>query len=238
MKKQSQKVYAFIDSQNLNLGVRQNIKHGDRVIYHGWDLDFGKFRRFLSDKYHVSTAFLFIGNLPGNEDLYDYLQSVGYSLVLKPTATYKDGDTCDNGEEKIKIKGNVDTDLVLYAAAKEFDNYDRAIIVTGDGDFLGLCEYLDEKDKLGRMIIPNKLRYSRLLVKFTSKFDYVSVNRRKLEKINKQKKTSIDPRDAHHGVARHGDNEIVANQNSKVNIEMQKSWSNKNFSKHSSGESR
>lgn len=174
-------VFAFIDSQNLNLGVGNDIKHKGRIIYKGWELDFKKFRRFLKDKYKVETAFLFIGNLPGNEGLYAYLQRAGYVLVLKPTTTFKDDDG------KTKVKGNVDTDLVLYAAAQEIDNYDKAVIVSGDGDFLSLYEYLDARGKLGHIVIPNKKRYSQLLTKFANHFDFVSVNKAKLEKTNNKK---------------------------------------------------
>lgn len=54
-------VYAFIDSQNLNLGIRSQ----------GWVLDFKKFRLYLKNKYHVEKAYLFIGMVPGNEQLYE-----------------------------------------------------------------------------------------------------------------------------------------------------------------------
>ncbi len=43
--------YAFIDSQNLNLAIRDQ----------GWALDFKRFRRYLEDKYGVTKAFIFIG---------------------------------------------------------------------------------------------------------------------------------------------------------------------------------
>ena len=52
--------FAFIDSQNLNLGI----------IADGWKLDFTKFRIFLKDKYNVEKSFLFIGYVKGNESLY------------------------------------------------------------------------------------------------------------------------------------------------------------------------
>lgn len=68
MQYQKDNNYIFIDSQNVNLAIRDQ----------GWELDFGKFRRYLSDKYHVQKAFLFIGYVAGNEALYTYLQSVGY----------------------------------------------------------------------------------------------------------------------------------------------------------------
>jgi hypothetical protein len=168
--------YAFIDSQNLNIGVSSDIIRNGKTIYTGWQLDFAKFRKFLTDKYRVTEAFLFIGNLPGNEGLYTSLQRQGYILVLKPTMTYKD-KIC-----KLCVKGNVDTDIVLYAAAIEFLNYDKAIIVTGDGDFISLCDYLGKHDKLARVLIPNKKSYSRLLNKYIERLDFVSTNRNRLER--------------------------------------------------------
>ena len=65
--KKSLTTYAFIDSQNLNLGVQEL----------GWSVDFGRFRVYLKEKYGVEKAFLFIGYLPGNSNLYTYLQEVG-----------------------------------------------------------------------------------------------------------------------------------------------------------------
>ena len=175
------KTFAFIDSQNLNMGVATNIRRRN-ARYNGWRLDFEKFRKFLSDKYRVDTAFIFIGNLPGNEALYESLQRAGYILVLKPTTIYKDADDNDI------VKGNVDTDLVLYAAAKEIDNYDKAVIVSGDGDFLSLYDLLHARGKLGKIVIPNKLSYSQLLNKYSEYFDFVSVNRKKLEKRQQKRR--------------------------------------------------
>lgn len=213
MKRKKQTVYAFIDSQNLNIGVAGDVMHKGRRIHKGWELDFKKFRQFLRDKFKVEKAFLFIGNLPGNESLYTYLQGCGYTLVLKPTTTYEE-------DGKVRVKGNIDTDLVLYAAAVEFANYDKAVIVTGDGDFLSLCEYLDGKGKLEKIVIPNKHKYSQLLTKFVNYFDFVSVNTKKLEKRNRKeptKKTSIGLPDAHGKVTRHGDNKNISRQKPAVN---------------------
>src|SRR3989338_547593 len=149
MKKQKrQKVYAFIDSQNLNLGV----------ISQGWHLDFARFQIYLKDKYKVSKAFLFIGFIPKNKDLYKFLKSSGYELVFKPVLESK--------QPKVKTKGNVDADLVLHTMI-EFPNYQKAIIVSGDGDFYCLVEYLEKKKKLGKIIVPNR-KYSSLLRKYAA----------------------------------------------------------------------
>ena len=170
--------YAFIDSQNLNISVSKDVydaKTGEKV-YEGWPLDFKKFHFFMKNKFHIEQAFLFIGNKPGNERLYEYLQRCGYILILKPTTPYTD----KNGKQQ--VKGNVDTDLVLHAAAKEVDNYDKAIVVAGDGDYLSLYEHLDAQGKLGTIIIPNKKSYSYLLNKYIDKHLYVNDHKPKLIK--------------------------------------------------------
>lgn len=141
--------YAFIDSQNLNLGVRSQ----------GWILDFQRFRVFLKDKYKIKKAFIFIGYVMGNESLYTELQQAGYICIFKPTLEIK-----KNKNKKVRIKGNVDAELVLHTMI-QYDNFNKAIIVSGDGDFHCLIGYLIEKKKLLKMIAPNK-KYSSLLKKF------------------------------------------------------------------------
>lgn len=172
-KKSSKIVYAFIDSQNLNLGVKNNIVRKGKTIYEGWNLDFGRFRIYLKDKYKVSKAYLFIGMKPGNEKLYTSLQENGYILIFKPTLEMK-------REGKTVTKGNVDAELVLHAMIQH-PNYDKAVIVSGDGDFYCLVEYLEENKKLGRLLIPNRMAFSSLLWKFRKHIDFVSVLKNKLE---------------------------------------------------------
>ena len=162
--------FAFIDSQNLNLGVRSQ----------GWKLDFRKFRQYLRNKYNVSKAYLFIGQVAGNESLYAFLQECDYILIFKPTLERRD-------HGKVKVKGNVDAELVLHTMI-QYKNYHKAIIVTGDGDFHCLVEYLAEKDKLLKILAPTK-HYSSLLRKFNNKHYIVRIDllRGSLE----QKKTGI-----------------------------------------------
>jgi uncharacterized LabA/DUF88 family protein len=136
--------YAFIDSQNLNLSIAEQ----------GWKLDFGKFRKYLFSKYDIAQAFLFIGYIKENKALYNALQDNGYLLTFKPTLKLPDG----------RVKGNVDAELVLHAMI-EYDNYEKALIVTGDGDLHCLVEYLIEKNKLLNLMIPNKLQFSSLFRK-------------------------------------------------------------------------
>ncbi len=166
------KNYAFIDSQNLNLGIREL----------GWKLDFERFRIYLKEKYAVKRAYLFLGYLPENQDLYNSLQEYGYVLVFKPILKAKDGE----------VKGNVDADLVLQAMI-DYKEYDNAIIVTSDGDFYCLVKYLYTKKKLGLVLSPNRERCSTLLKK-TAREKIVFMNNLK-QKLEYKKNEKAPPKD-------------------------------------------
>ena len=140
--------YAFIDSQNVNLSIRAQ----------GWKLDWKRFRVYLQEKYSIQKAFLFIGFTDENTQLYTALQEAGFICIFKPTLTYKDGT----------MKGNCDAELVLHAMI-EFKNYEKAVIVTGDGDFYCLIQHWIENNKLERVFIPNRNSYSALLKRFGKK---------------------------------------------------------------------
>ncbi|MFH1876011.1 MAG: NYN domain-containing protein [Candidatus Omnitrophota bacterium] len=154
------KNFAFIDSQNLNLAVRDQ----------GWKLDFEKFRVYLNDKYSVVKAFIFIGYVPTNQSLYTSLQQKGYIIIFKPTLYLPNG----------RVKGNTDAELVLHTMI-EYPNYDKAIIVAGDGDYYCLVEYLKKQNKLAKLIIPNRFKYSSLLRTFIRDMAFVNDLRGKLE---------------------------------------------------------
>lgn len=81
-------------------------------------------------------------------------------------------------------KGNVDAELVLHSMI-ESKNYEKAIIVSGDGDFHCLIKYLEEKNKLFRILAPNEFSYSSLLRKFNRKIAFISRLKSKLEYIKK-----------------------------------------------------
>ena len=63
----------------------------------------------------------------------------------------------------------------------QFSNFDKAIIVSGDGDFHCLIEYLLEQKKLLKIGIPNKKGYSALLKKFSDHFLWISRYKKRLE---------------------------------------------------------
>lgn len=167
-KKRGENNYAFIDSQNLNLAIRDL----------GWKLDYKRFRIYLADKFKVKKAFLFIGYMEKNKALYKFLKKSGYELVFKPTLKYRK-------DQQSFTKGNIDAELVLHTMI-ELKNFDKAIIVSGDGDFYCLIEYLVKKKKFDKLIIPNPNRYSALLRKFRQYFVYIHKLKAKLGQIKKR----------------------------------------------------
>jgi len=153
--------FAFIDGQNLNLGIKSL----------GWKLDYNRFRKYLAEKYSVNTAYYFVGYVAGNQPLYSELQKAGYVLIFKPTIPDGDG----------KIKGNIDADLVLQAMI-DFTNYDKAIIATSDGDFYSLVKHLYENSKLKFVMSPYVKTCSSLLkIEAKEKIVFMDNLKKKLE---------------------------------------------------------
>lgn len=173
--------YAFIDAQNLNLGVQRA----------GWKMDWKKFRAYLKEKHNVSKAFMFIGYVPDNESLYKQMQDAGYLVVLKPTVDMYMTDE-ELKDEKHITKGNADAELVLFAM-KELKNYDKALIVSGDGDFYCLAEYLDEQNKLKHILAPNS-HHSSLYKPYEKYIIVLDTLRRELSYANVRRKDRVKNR--------------------------------------------
>ena len=135
--------YAFIDANNLHLGTRDA----------GWIPDYFKLRKHLKDRYNCTKVFYFIGEKEGEEQLYDTLKSYGYTLILRPTYISKG-----------VVKGNCDVDLTLHCML-EYDNFNKAVIITGDGDFYSLIKHLKINNKLRMLLVPNKEKFAEILPK-------------------------------------------------------------------------
>lgn len=173
-RRKNKPTYAFIDSQNLNVSTQR----------FGWKMDWRKFRQWLAEHYKVEKAFMFIGYVPEFEEMYQQLHDAGYLIVLKPTFDMTKPRTEDSADKKSNkkedkeekpTKGNIDADLVLWAV-KEMPNYSRAVIVSGDGDFYGLVEYLAAQNKLYKLLAPNAF-YSNLYNQFDSYVERLDLHR-------------------------------------------------------------
>ncbi len=146
--------YAFIDGQNFYKSLQALEKEVEALEVR---LDFGEFRVHLTEKHAVKVAHYFIGYVPEFKSLYDDLRRQGYELKFKEVATH--------GNE---IKGNVDVNLTLQSMV-DYENYAKAIIVTSDGDYACLVEYLHDKGKLECLIACSRGGCSRLLKKLHNK---------------------------------------------------------------------
>ncbi|MEK7665248.1 MAG: NYN domain-containing protein [Patescibacteria group bacterium] len=164
--------FAYIDGANLYNGV-------DEL---GWKLDYKKFRKWLKDKYNVINAYLFIGLVSKNKNLYTYLQESGFILIYKEI-TY-------NGTGK--VKGNCDAALVLKAACDFYEkNYEKAVIVSSDGDYAELVDFLKQKNALRIVISPNN-KCSYLLRKQNIPLLYLDNQKNKLKITVKEKTPNED----------------------------------------------
>ena len=140
--------YAFIDGANLHRGIAG----------FGWKLDYARFRVWLSEKYGVRRAYIFIGLIPKYKDLYTHLQECGFTLIFKEVIYDKEG----------KPKGNCDADLVLQAARDTYEKkFGKAVIVSSDGDYASLVKFLKERGKLEVILSPHTKDLCSILLKRT-----------------------------------------------------------------------
>lgn len=171
-----QKNIAFIDGQNLFMGTS--------ATKPAWRVDLVKFRRYLREKYKVEKAYYYMGFVQDkNQDLYDSVQEAGFILRFRK----------HNSAMKGKKKGNVDSDIifdVMHALYKNKD-FSKIILVSGDGDYKMLVDFLIEEGVFEKILFPNKRFASSLYKDITSRYfahlDDVGV-RRKVELQQKRRR--------------------------------------------------
>lgn len=137
------KINIYIDGNNLYRAAKEL----------GFEIDYKKFRGWLRQKYRADSVYLFIGLIPERVKYYEYLQECDFILVFKKTVSI--GGV---------IKGNCDAELVLKVVSDFYTkSYDKCIVVTGDGDFGCLVQFLKENDAIEIVISPDEKRCSILL---------------------------------------------------------------------------
>jgi len=164
---------AFIDGQNLYLGTTE---HNDE----SWKVDLAKFRIYLEKKYHVGEAYYFLGYVNEKyQDLYSEIQKAGFILFFKQHTAAMQG----------KKKGNVDTDIVFHIMKKLYkkEPFDQIVLVSGDGDYKILVDFLIEEGKLKKLLFPNRQFASSLYKKLGSELFDCLDQRDIKNKIQKEK---------------------------------------------------
>ena len=77
---------------------------------------------------------------------YEYLQECGFILIFKQTISVSGS-----------IKGNCDAELVLKTVSDFYTKaFDSCILITGDGDFGCLAEFLKDNNAINRIIAPDE----------------------------------------------------------------------------------
>lgn len=164
--------YAFIDWQNLHLWTSSE----------GWSVDVQKFRAYLTDKYNIVKAYYYLWYVQDNNNsLYTKLQESWFIVVFKKQML----------DMKTKKKWNIDSDLIFNVMEKLIEapgSFEKIILVSGDWDFKILVDYLIKKDRLLKIIFPNK-KYASSLYNWLASghFDYLKNVQNKIQYKTKKK---------------------------------------------------
>lgn len=165
------KTYAFIDASNLFYGGEKSLgwkidysklikylkeKYGVTGVYyfggvetHGYKYDYlnsetvpikeleKRLEDYISKNKETfdEAKLLLLSRHLQRIRFYLKLQEFGYKLYLKPVKLYSQPDG------RTERKANCDVEMAFYLM-KEKDNFERVIVLSGDGDFLPLLKYL------------------------------------------------------------------------------------------------
>ncbi len=138
-----EKINIYIDGNNLHR----------RATDLGFVINYKKFTGWLKQKYNANNVYLFLGFLCKLKEHYAELTAAGLSLVFKEV-TYSNNS----------IKGNCDAEMVLKVVSDFYTkSFSTCLIITGDGDFGCLVEFLKNNKALSGVIGPDESRCSLLL---------------------------------------------------------------------------
>lgn len=174
---EQQKNLAFIDGQNLYMGTAKRLTNP-------WRIDLARLYVYLERKYNVSKAYYFLGYIQEvNHDLYEEIQNAGFVLMFREHNPAMIG----------KKKGNVDSDIIFQIMKKLYkkENFNKIILVSGDGDYKLLVDFLIEENRFKKILFPDRSRASSLYKKIGALYfdalDAVDVR----EKIEKKERDSL-----------------------------------------------
>jgi uncharacterized LabA/DUF88 family protein len=152
----------YIDGNNLYRSAKEL----------GFEIDYKKFRGWLRQKYNPASVYLFIGLVPDRTKFYEYLQECGFILIFKQTISV--GGV---------VKGNCDAELVLKTVSDFYTkSFDSCILITGDGDFGCVVEFLKENNAIDRIIAPDEKKCSILLKNKNTEITFLNEHYQKFSK--------------------------------------------------------
>lgn len=130
-----------------------------------WSVDLAKLRVYLEQKYYVERAYYYLGFVQDGEEyeeLYEEIQSAGFVLVFRE----------HNSAMLGKKKGNVDSDIIFSIMKRLYrqEDFEKIVLVSGDGDYKMLVDFLIEENRLQKILFPDGKRASSLYKKITRKY--------------------------------------------------------------------
>ena len=172
----SMKTSAFIDASNLFYGGKKSLgwsidyekllaylkeKYGVETAYYFGGVEIHRFpfdylkhdtvpiedlEKYLTNlirekgKYMTDAKLVLLDRHLRRVRFYLRLKAFGYRLILKPVKTYEDEDGNPTR------KANCDVDMAFQLMLEQ-GAFDRAVVLSGDGDFLPVLKYLRQNDK-------------------------------------------------------------------------------------------
>ena len=172
----SMKTSSFIDASNLFYGGKKSLgwsidykkllaylkeKYDVGIAYYFGGVEIHRFpfdylthdtvpiedlEKYLADiirekgKYMTDAKLVLLDRHLRRVHFYLRLKAFGYHLVLKPVKTYEDEDGNPTR------KANCDVDMAFYMM-QNGHSFDRAVVLSGDGDFLPVLKHLRKSGK-------------------------------------------------------------------------------------------
>jgi uncharacterized LabA/DUF88 family protein len=145
---------AYVDGQNLFMGTTHAVVP--------WKIDLARFRIYLEKQYQVDRAYYYLGYVQSGskyDSLYEEIQTAGFILVFR-----------EHNAAMIGMKkGNVDSDIIFSIMQRLYkkEDFEKVVLVSGDGDYKSLIDFLIEEQKLAKILFPDGKRASSLYKKIT-----------------------------------------------------------------------
>ena len=182
--------YAYIDGVHLHLTFQS--KDLD------WEIDYQKLFDLLRYKHGIVVAHYFLGKTPKTQPIHDNLVSYGYNVKLKESSKFNtDKMVCSNcgaivEESEERYKADVDSFLTMQVIS-DMDSFNKAVIITSDGDYDELVKRLYRQNKLKLLFAPCKTGCSTLLKKAAKeKIAFMDEYRDGLEKVQESSYRNSD----------------------------------------------
>jgi uncharacterized LabA/DUF88 family protein len=126
------KITLYIDGSNLNLSAKN----------HGLEIDLNLMLLYLKEKYYINSCKYFTPNFKFLETEFEILKQSGVEIIYKKI--YR--------EDK-KVKANCDVEISHHITLDVRDGkVDKVILLTGDGDFYSLLEYIESNNVEAKII--------------------------------------------------------------------------------------